>query len=160
MHMREVNDIEILENVICPLKQDLIAAIEKNATYDGKSNVDTRLAKTRIYSPHKYNSQEFFPYIDWLETLNLSDKRCEDSQVWGLTYTGGDYTRPHDHGHYRIAGIHYLVADEGCGVLQLDGSIIEPKEDMIVLSPGYLKHGVLPAENPEARRICVVFNLR
>lgn len=153
------DDIEILKNVVCPLKETITSLIEKHATRDGKSNVDKELALTRIYSPHKYNLPDFEPYIDWVHTLGFSEKRAEPSMVWGLTYIGDDFTYPHDHNPYRITGIHYLRAEEGCGLLQFPETVIEPEEDMIVTAPGWKMHSVLPAENPEARRTCIVFNL-
>lgn len=152
-------DVEILHNVVCPVKDHITTLIEKHAKRDAKSKISQEVARARVYYPYNHDLSEFNPYIDWLHTLSLSEKRCDPERIWGLTYAGEDYTHPHHHEGYRITGIHYMRAEEGCGLLQFNDDVIEPKEDMIVLAPGWKRHAVLPAEDPKARRTCVVFDL-
>lgn len=146
------------DSYVYPDSTRLISIIETFASRDPNTHtVDSYKATSRIYS-----DEELIPYMEWINDLHLmgdSYRIPNVNYVWGMTYDPEDYTKPHDHPRIDYTGIHYLVADEGCGVLVVNDQIIEPKENDLILMKGNVYHGVLPAENDKAKRICVVFNL-
>lgn len=143
---------------VYPESKRLIEFIEVCASRDpNKHTVNTDKAYCRIYS-----DKELLPYMEWINGLHLMGDQYNipnASYVWGMTYDPQDYTKPHGHPGVDYTGIHYLVADEGCGLLVTSEMVIEPQQNNIIIMKGDVQHGVLPAENEKAKRICVVFNL-
>lgn len=143
---------------VYPNSKRLITFIETCASRDPSTHsVDLLKVTSRIYS-----DKELLPYMEWINGLHLMGDEYNipnASYVWGMTYGPQDYTKPHDHPGVDYTGIHYLVADSGCGVLITKDEVIEPKANDLILMRGDEYHGVLPADNDKAKRICIVFNL-
>lgn len=152
--------ISIHENHVYPEQVNLISEIEEWASYNQeKTNVDLRKAYAKVYSAHKYHRETFQSYMEWINSLNLGfGNVLNTAQIWGMVYDASDKTMPHQHPEFEYAGIHYLEADEGCGKLYVNHEEIIPKPNMIVVCHGWDYHWVMPAENPNAKRVAMVFN--
>tara|TARA_A100001011_G_scaffold388984_1_gene469635 strand:+ start:2940 stop:3542 length:603 start_codon:yes stop_codon:yes gene_type:complete len=83
------------------------------------------------------------------------------SNLWGMMYKKGDYAMVHDHWPALWSGVYYLRAPEGSGDLvfpQLKQRI-QPKNNLLVIFKGDVRHGVEESKTDE-ERICVSFNVK
>lgn len=83
------------------------------------------------------------------------------SNLWGMMYKKGDYAMVHDHWPALWSGVYYLRAPEGSGDLvfpQLKQRI-QPKDNLLVIFRGDVRHGVEESKTDE-ERICVSFNVK
>jgi hypothetical protein len=152
--------VQVYENVVYPHKEELVEAIKKYSSRDqSKTSVRLYQVTAKVYSPHKYDRDDFAEYLDWLQTLDILPSKKVCPKMWGMHYESNDVCKPHMHDTYGWAAIHYLDVDEGCGMLGTIDEVIEPKNDMMVIMPADYYHYVLPAENPEAQRVLMVFNM-
>lgn len=153
--------VQVYENLVYPNKGELVEAIRQYSSRDqSKTSVRLYQVTARVYSPHKFEKDDFSDYRSWIKSLNLLPTGYDICpKMWGMFYESNDVCKPHTHPEYDWAVIHYLSMDEGCGMLGTYNDVIEPKDDMMVIMPGDCSHYVLPAENIEAERILIVFNL-
>jgi len=152
--------LQIYENVVYPHKEDLVEAIKKYSSRDqNKTNVQLYNVTAKVYSAHEYNRDDFIEYLDWLQTVDILPSKKVRPKMWGMHYESNDVCKPHVHNTYGWTAIHYLEVDEGCGILETTHESIEPQNDMMVIMPADYCHYVLPAENPEAQRVLMVFNM-
>ena len=83
------------------------------------------------------------------------------SNLWGMMYKKGDYAIVHDHWPALWSGVYYLRAPKGSGDLvfpQLKQRI-QPKDNLLVIFKGDVRHGVEESKTDE-ERICVSFNVK
>ena len=83
------------------------------------------------------------------------------SNLWGMMYKKGDYAIVHDHWPALWSGVYYLRAPKGSGDLvfpQLKQRI-QPKDNLLVIFRGDVRHGVEESKTDE-ERICVSFNVK
>jgi len=83
------------------------------------------------------------------------------SNLWGMMYKKGDYAMVHNHWPALWSGVYYLRAPEGSGDLvfpQLKQRI-QPKNNLLVIFKGDVRHGVEESKTDE-ERICVSFNVK
>ena len=81
--------------------------------------------------------------------------------LWGMMYKKGDYAMVHDHWPALWSGVYYLRAPKGSGDLvfpQLKQRI-QPKNNLLVIFKGDVRHGVEESKTDE-ERICVSFNVK
>ena len=83
--------------------------------------------------------------------------------IWGMIYKDSNYTIAHDHWPALWSGVYYIQVPETLkgGLLyfpELKQSVI-PKEGLLVIFDGYLKHGVKELSG-EGERIAVSFNIQ
>jgi hypothetical protein len=148
----------VLKNICYPESERLVSNILEYASVDqSKTNVDLSYVTARVYSAHRQNRNDFDDYVNWLSEQDFMEGYDIEQNPWGIVYGPYDICSPHDHSD-RYAAIHYLKADGGCGLLGLQEDIIEPEDNLLVLIPPKMSHYVLPAENEDAQRICMVFN--
>ena len=156
--------IHIHEGLFFPETEPLLTEIVSRCSYaQSLTNVRMNRAYTKIYSPHKHKRDDFKKYYDWLEST--VDYGKLDRKGWALDYEPHEATAPHTHdpATFTASAIHYLRADVGCGILCIkdqNGNELEiiPEDNLLVVFDSDVTHYVLPAENKNARRTCMVFN--
>lgn len=145
-----------------PESESLIDLIKEKSSRDqSKTSVKLHVTTANVYSPHKLGSEDFSDYSSWLHTLEIIPENYSICpKIWGKFYDNGEQTcNPHNHPEYEWAVIHYLSVDKDCGMLGVENELIEPKDNMMVVMSGDCVHYVLPADEPEAKRVLMVFNL-
>jgi hypothetical protein len=147
------------------VRTNIIDEIKKSGDkQDYKTNVKAYMTDWNMAD--KPGFQELNKYIiDTCHYLNSLYYRktvgLQVSNLWGMMYKKGDYAMVHDHWPALWSGVYYLRAPEGSGDLvfpQLKQRI-QPKNNLLVIFKGDVRHGVEESKTDE-ERICVSFNVK
>ena len=149
--------------------------IDDKASYNqNKTGIRLERAYCRVYQPNwpYWNNKDFESLEQHMVTkvntlTEMLGKKKEkrhrlEEGMWGLVYADQETCGPHGHGksnHY--AGTYYFTADPGCGSIFFPtiGIEVEPESGDLILFNSRLMHGVMPNKFPDAKRICVDFNI-
>jgi len=149
--------------------------IEEKASYDQeKTSIRLERAYCKVYQPESsyWNSKDFDVLVNELENkvnvltsfLNIKKEKVHklEKGTWGLVYEDQETCGPHGHGktnHY--AGTFYFKSDPGCGSIFFPeiGMEVFPESGDLLLFNSRLHHGVMPNTLPNAKRVCVAFNV-
>ena len=146
-------------------RTNIIDEIKKSGDkQDYKTNVKAYMTDWNMAD--KPGFQELNRYIiDTCHYLNSLYYRktvgLQVANLWGMIYKKGDYAMVHDHWPALWSGVYYLRAPKGSGDLvfpQLKQRI-QPKDNLLVIFKGDVRHGVEESTTDE-ERICVSFNIK
>lgn len=157
------NNIIISEYVT---EHDLTEVIRREASKDqSRTSIVLKTAYADIYQPMYLGRDDFEEIrkalVRHCRSVMGNDRLWISRDIWALNYLHSEGTSPHVHRGVPYSVIWYLEADDGCGTLEFfhPYQSIEPQKDMCVIFSGEHLHGVLPAIDPEAKRVCIVGQL-
>lgn len=147
------------------IKTNIIDEIKKSGDkQDYKTNVKAYMTDWNMADKPGFKELQDY-IINTCHYLNsLYYRKTVDLQVsnlWGMIYKKDDYAIVHDHWPALWSGVYYLRAPKGSGDLvfpQLKQRI-RPKDNLLVLFRGDVRHGVEENET-DNERICVSFNVK
>ena len=131
---------------------------------DHKTNVKAQMTEWNMQDkPGFIKFKEYiYPMIEFISKKYYNrtiSPRISD--MWGMIYRKGDHAIVHDHWPALWSGVYYLRAPKGSGDLvfpQLKQRI-QPKDNLLVIFKGDVRHGVEESKTDE-ERICVSFNVK
>ena len=81
-------------------------------------------------------------------------------EIWGVSYSKGDYTKYHSHYPSTFSFCYYVKADKYSAPLVFSDLDYEfyPEESQLILFPAHLKHGV-PSQKKDSQRMVISGNI-
>jgi hypothetical protein len=105
------------------------------------------------------------------DLIDLVEERCNQAIVingvvklkviecWAAIYGLGDYAQKHEHHPYAFNAVYYVQTTANSSPLILENGIkLVPKENTLIVIPGYVQHHVPPSTEKQ-ERIIMAFNL-
>ena len=152
---------------------DLQESIDKNVIKEKileYRRLHPKSNKSNIKSWH--SSYSINQHTDGFNNLiDLVEQRCNQVininglvklkviECWAAIYGLGDYAQKHDHHPYAFNAVYYVQTTSNSSPLILENGIkLVPKENTLIVLPGYVSHYV-PPSTEKHDRIIMAFNL-
>jgi hypothetical protein len=149
----------------CPFAENINAMLEKEIRESGDAQNQKTLCK--CYMTDFLMRTPAFEYLKKY-ILSCVSANCpnasmwngswEVTNMWGLIYKKGDYSKEHDHDPAIYSFVYFVNCPSGSSPLKFHGHKINPKDGNLIIFPSNLRHWV-PVHKLNKDRIVISGNL-
>jgi len=148
------------------IQQCIEEASKFTGVNDYKTNVQAKMSEWNIWQQTEtYNKilsdiMEILDKPSWVYNNEPIEKYYDMISGWIAEYNKGDFTFCHDHRPSYLSFVYFLKASDSSTPLVFDelNYRLEPRDGMLVLFPGHIKHHV-PEHRSHDSRIVLAGNI-